>query len=133
MARRNRRAVGVAAIPFPRVNAFLRLIEYARPHRARLASAVAAMIVYGAASAYLAYLIKPILNETLPNGRDIGFIVAAILIAYLIKGIGAYVSDYWMADAGQRVVRDLRNVLFRHILGQSAAFFSTNATGRLIS
>ena len=28
---------------------------------------------------------------------------------------------YLMTDVGQRVVRDIRNRLFRHILGQSAA------------
>jgi hypothetical protein len=32
------------------VNAFLRLIAFARPYRGRLAAAAAAMIVYGAAS-----------------------------------------------------------------------------------
>src|SRR5262249_4657450 len=52
---------------------------------------------------------------------------------YLLKGIGAYLSGYLMADVGQRVVRDLRNVLFTHILGQSAAFFSTRTSGKLIS
>ena len=39
---------------------------------------------------------------------------------YLLKGIGSYVSSYLMADVGQRVVMDLRNALYRHILGQSA-------------
>ena len=34
-------------------------------------------------------------------------------------------SAYLMADVGQRVVRDLRNLLFRHMLDQSASFFST--------
>jgi subfamily B ATP-binding cassette protein MsbA len=38
-----------------------------------------------------------------------------------------------MTDVGQLVVRDLRDVLFRHILGQSAAFFSSQTTGRLMS
>src|SRR5437667_8320776 len=38
-----------------------------------------------------------------------------------------------MADVGQRVVRDLRNALYRHILGQSAGFFAHGATGRLLS
>src|SRR6059036_44766 len=34
---------------------------------------------------------------------------------------------------GQRVVRDLRNGLYRHILNQSAGFFAHGATGRLLS
>ena len=38
-----------------------------------------------------------------------------------------------MTDVGQRVVRDLRNLLFTHILGQSAAFFSLQTSGRLMS
>src|SRR5437899_5506842 len=38
-----------------------------------------------------------------------------------------------MADVGQRVVMDLRNALYRHILGQSAGFFAHGATGRLLS
>jgi len=115
------------------VNPFFRLLEYARPHRARLASAVAAMVLYGAASAAVAALIKPIFDEVLPNRENLGLVSTAIVVVYLVKGLAAYLSAYWMADVGQRVVRDLRNVLFRHILGQSAAFFSASTSGRLIS
>ena len=52
---------------------------------------------------------------------------------YLLKGIGSYVSSYLMADVGQRVVMDLRNALYRHILGQSAGFFAHRTTGQLMS
>ena len=38
-----------------------------------------------------------------------------------------------MTDIGQRVVRDLRDRLFRHILDQSATFFSRRTTGQLMS
>ena len=92
------------------------------------------MVVYGAASAGVAALIQPIFDEVLPTRR------ATRLRDHrrhprslLVKGIGAYLSGYLMTDVGQRVVRDLRNVLFRHILGQSAAFFSRQTTGRLMS
>ena len=112
---------------------FLRLLEYARPHRGRLGWALAAMVVYGAASAGGAYLIQPIFDEVLPRREGLAPIAAAILVVYFVKGIAAYLSGYLMTDVGQRVVRDLRNVLFRHILGQSAAFISVQTTGRLLS
>jgi ATP-binding cassette, subfamily B, bacterial MsbA len=115
------------------VNAFLRLLAFARPHRARLAAAVAAMVLYGAATAAVAFLIQPIFDEVLPNRENLGLYATAVIVVYLVKGIGAYLSGYLMADVGQRVVRDLRNVLFGHMLGQSAAFFSRNSTGKLIS
>jgi len=110
-----------------------RLVKYARPHRARLAGALAAMVLYAAASAALATLIKPIFDSVLPTRQLLVPTIAAILVVYVVKGVGAYLSSYLMADVGQRVVRDLRNALFRHILGQSAAFFSLQTTGRLMS
>ena len=91
------------------------------------------MVVYGAASAGLAALIQPIFDDVLRTQSQIGPVIAGIMVLYLVKGVGAYLSSYLMADAGQRVVRDLRNLLFRHMLDQSAAFFSARTTGRLIS
>jgi subfamily B ATP-binding cassette protein MsbA len=115
------------------VNALYRLLAYARPHRARLAGALAAMVIYAAASATLATLVKPIFDSVLPARERLVSTIVAILLVYAAKGIGAYVSQYLMTDVGQRVVRDLRTVMFRHILGQSAAFFATQTTGRLMS
>ena len=115
------------------MKALSRLFAYARPHRARLAGALAAMLLYAAASAYLITLIDPIFDSVLPARERLASTIIAILVVYLAKGIGAYVSSYLMTDVGQRVVRDLRNVVFRHILGQSAAFFTTQTTGRLMS
>jgi len=110
-----------------------RLFEYATPYRARLGWATLGMVVYAVGSAGLAYLIKPIFDSVLPKQQDVGRIAWAIVGVYLLKGIGSYVSSYLMADVGQRVVTDLRNALYRHILDQSAGFFAHGATGRLLS
>jgi ATP-binding cassette, subfamily B, bacterial MsbA len=115
------------------VTSLYRLQGYARPYRARLAGALIAMAVYGAGTAGVAALIRPIFDEVLPTQRNLLPITSAILAVYFLKGLGAYVSSYLMADVGQRVVHDLRNDLFRHMLGQSAAFFSLQTTGRLMS
>jgi subfamily B ATP-binding cassette protein MsbA len=115
------------------VNAFLRLLEYARPYRGRMLTALAAMLAYGIASAGLAYLIKPIFDDVLPNREQLGWVAMAIVIVYLVKGLGAFVSQYLMTDIGQRVVRDVRDRLFAHVLGQSAGFFARRSTGQLMS
>jgi subfamily B ATP-binding cassette protein MsbA len=91
------------------------------------------MVAYGAASAGITYLIKTIVDDVLVAGEQFGAIAAAVLGLYLVKGLGAYVSSFLMTDVGQKVVRDLRNLLFRNILGQSAGFFATQTTGRLMS
>jgi subfamily B ATP-binding cassette protein MsbA len=115
------------------MNALHRLTDYARPQRVRLAAALLAMAVYGAASGALTILIQPIFDEVLPSGENLVWTTIAILVVYVLKGLGSYLSSYLMADVGQRVVRDVRNDLFRHMLGQSAAFFSLQTTGRLMA
>jgi subfamily B ATP-binding cassette protein MsbA len=91
------------------------------------------MLVYGGASAWLAWLVKPIFDEVLIKQQSLSVVAWAILAAYLLKGIGSYFSSYLMADVGQHVVLDLRNNMFRHTLGQSAAFFKSHSTGQLLS
>src|SRR5262245_35636024 len=95
--------------------------------------AVVGMLIYAVASAGLAALIKPIFDDVLRYQQNLGLIAWAIIVLYVIKGIGSYGSSYLMADVGQRVVKDLRNALFRHMLGQSAGFFVQRTTGQLLS
>src|ERR1044071_7806619 len=106
-----------------------RLLRFSAPYRGRLFLALIAMLLYAGASTGVAYLIKPIIDQVLPGQAGWPFRVWAGLIigAYLIKGVGSYFSTYLMTDVGQRVVRDIRDRLFRHILDQAAAFFSPRA------
>ncbi|PWU25615.1 MAG: lipid A export permease/ATP-binding protein MsbA [Candidatus Rokuibacteriota bacterium] len=133
MARRVRRALGAPEVPLYRVNPLQRLYAYTRPYRLRLALAVVGMVVYAAGSAGLAVIIQPIVDKTLPNKDRLAFMAWGIVGLYLLKGLGSYVSAYLMADVGQRVVMDLRNALYEHILGQSAGFFAQRTTGQLMS
>jgi len=115
------------------VSVLLRLLRYARPYRGRIAWAILATLVYAAASGALAALIKPILDRALPRQIHVALIAWEIIGFYLLKGLGAYFSDYLMSDVGQRVVRDLRNSLHEHMVRQSAAFFARRTTGQLLS
>ena len=112
---------------------FLRLLGFAAPYRARMILALAAMIVYAAGAVLLAKLVMDIFDRALPNPDQVFSVATVLLVAYALKGLGAYASGYLMTDVGQRVVMDLRNRLFRHILDQSAAFFSRRTTGHLMS
>ena len=91
------------------------------------------MVVYATATAAVAYLIRPVIDQVLPYGTGLLQWCAALLLVYLVKGLGAYSSAFVMTDIGQRVVRDLRDQLFRHILDQSATFFSRHTSGQLMS
>jgi subfamily B ATP-binding cassette protein MsbA len=91
------------------------------------------MVVYAIGSAGLAALIKPIFDNVLPNREQLMLVASAIVALNVMKGLGSYASSYLMAWVGQRVVADVRNDLYRHILGQSAGFFAQHTTGQLMS
>jgi subfamily B ATP-binding cassette protein MsbA len=110
-----------------------RLFGFSRPYRARLSLAIVGMVVYAIGSAGLAALIKPIFDQVLPKQQEVSLIAWGVVATFLLKGLGSFGSSYLMADVGQRVVMDIRNALFRHILGQSAGFFAHEDTGRLLS
>src|SRR5687767_115305 len=91
------------------------------------------MVIYAVASALVIYLIRPILDELLPNQQGLRTIAFSLIALYFLKGVGSYFSGYLMEDVGQRVVMDVRDELYGHILGQSASFFGRNAVGQLLS
>ena len=60
--------------------------------------------------------------------------ISLLLIVFtLAKGIAEYLSTYLMARIGQSAVLKLRQDLYNHLLGQSAAFFERHRTNYLVS
>ncbi len=112
---------------------FLRLFAYTRPYRGRLLLSWLATAGYATAGALLVSTVKPIFDEVLIQGINVGRISLAILVLYLVKGICSYFSTTLVAAVGQRAVTDLRNGLYEHILRQSFTFLGRNTTGSLMS
>ena len=115
------------------MNPFLRLLRFSRPYRWRLVAAFAWMILYALGAAGLARLIQNVFDEVLRNGQHLLLVAVGMMAAGLAKGLGGYFSAYLMSDVGQRVVKDVRNNLFGHMLSQSAAFFARRSSGQLTS
>lgn len=116
-----------------RVKDFLRLLEHARPYRGRLAMAMVALTVYAASQATFMYVIQEIIKVVMETGSGLRMVMAEILVLSVIRGLSGYASAVVMTDVGQRVVRDLRERFFGHIVKQSATFFSRRSSGELIS
>jgi subfamily B ATP-binding cassette protein MsbA len=115
------------------VSPLFRLFAYSKPYRGRFVLAAAAMLAYGAGSAWQTLLVRRVVDDVLGRQAELVAVGTAIIVSYLIRGAGSYFSGVLMADVGQRVVLDLRNQMFRHTLGQSAAFFKSHSSGQLLS
>ncbi|MCK5242912.1 lipid A export permease/ATP-binding protein MsbA [bacterium] len=118
---------------------YLRLLIYAKPYVGRI---VAAMICLGLTAALTAigmYLIKPVLDNVFGNSDQaqalfyLHLVPAAIILTYLFKGLFTYGQDYLINNIGNRIVMDIRNQLYAHLLQQELAFFHGQRSGLLIS
>lgn len=56
-----------------------------------------------------------------------------IFLTFLLKNLSAVAEFYWVSYVEQRVIKDLREEVYEHILWQPLAFFEKHRTGQLIS
>jgi subfamily B ATP-binding cassette protein MsbA len=112
---------------------FQRLFAYTRPYRGRLFLSWLTTAGYAAAGALILKQVKPVFDEALVKGVNVGPLAATILALYLVKGLCSYFSTTLVAAAGQGAVTDLRNALYEHILKQSFSFLGRRTTGSLMS
>ena len=60
-------------------------------------------------------------------------VMAALLLAYLLKGIFYFTVTYWSHLLGVRIEADIRSALFSHMQDLSFSFYDKNRTGPLMS
>ena len=93
------------------------------------------MVLAAGATAALAYLMEPVLDEIfLEKDRTLLVVVPVAVIAItLVRGVATYGQGVLMAFVGQRVIADLQSRVFAHILRFDLAFFQDTASGKLVS
>ena len=109
--------------------------DHVRPHLGRLLLAGLLMAIAAGATAALAYLMEPVLDEIfLEKDRTLLIVVPVlVLVITLIRGAATYGQAVLMAFVGQRVIADLQSRVFAHILRFDLAFFQDTASGGLVS
>ncbi len=114
---------------------FKRLLKLARPHLVKFILAMICMLIVGALTSSVAFLVKPALDDVFikKNSLMLKWIPLAVIALYLLKGICTYLQTILMSYIGQRVIADLRNSLYQQIQKQSLAFFTQHPTGLLMS
>jgi ATP-binding cassette, subfamily B, bacterial MsbA len=114
---------------------YRRLLGFLRPYYGRLTVAMLCMIVLAACTAALAWALKPALDGALSGkSREMIYLIPALVIGlYVIKGIAYYGQAYLMAFVGQRVIFDVRNLLYTRLTEQSLGFFAHRKTGEMLA
>src|SRR3989338_6281183 len=142
----------------PLMSTYFRLLRYLRPHLGVLTLAMGCMAVSSLLNGVQLGAIFPladriITNKAIPTpawlpGWLAGIVnwlnaiepvslltmfAVAIPILFFLKGLFEFWQTFYMSDASQRVIRDLRQALFNHYVGLSLDHHHKSSTGTTMS
>ena len=88
------------------MDTYRRLLRYVHPYRLQFFYAILGMIGYGITETAFAALMKPMLDGGFvkQDPRSIVLVPVAIILIFVIRGIAGFVSTYYMAWIGWRVI-----------------------------
>jgi subfamily B ATP-binding cassette protein MsbA len=117
------------------VTIYRRMLAYVKPYIPKMMLAVMFMVAVSGLQGAIAFLVKPALDDLFINKdtRQLTWIPLVVLSVYLLKGLCDFSQNYLMNGVGQRVIRDIREHLYRHMQSLSLAFYMRNPTGVLMS
>lgn len=108
---------------------------YMRPHMRNFVVAMLFMAVGAAMTGAMAKLMEPIIDQVFKQGSmtQLFQVAAAILVVFALRGGATYSHSVIMNRIGQRIVTNVQQNLYRHLLSSDLAFFHAHASGSLIS
>lgn len=114
---------------------YRRLLRYSLPYKRAFALALVGMLITSLTEPGFAALMKPMLDRGFVE-RDpasLRFVPLLLVGLFVLRGISAFVSDYFMSWVGRKVIFDMRRDLFQHLLSLPTAFYEGQSSGVLIA
>jgi subfamily B ATP-binding cassette protein MsbA len=114
---------------------YVRLLGYARPHWAMFLVGVVGMVLYAAVDTGFAVLVKKFLDGAFVerDPRMLVYVPAGIIVLFLVRGVGDYLSVYAPGWVGRQVIKAIRRDVFAHYLQLPVSYFDRNGVAQLLS
>nr|WP_284709274.1 lipid A export permease/ATP-binding protein MsbA [Marinobacter sediminum] len=110
------------------------MLAYVKPFWLAFSLAVVGNVIYAGASTGMAaameYVIAAIENPTDKNRLLLTLVIVGV---FAFRGLGTFMSQYFINYVGRQVINALRNNVFDRLLTLPSRYFDDNASGRLVS
>ncbi|MGH2460762.1 MAG: ABC transporter transmembrane domain-containing protein, partial [Chloroflexota bacterium] len=113
----------------------LRLFQFVRPYWWLTAADIVLIIALSTFRLGPAWFIKLAIDQAVPqrNLHLLALFVFGLVVSSLLTNAFTAIESYLEQYVGQRVIFDLRNVLYSHLQSKSMSFYDRNQTGQLMS
>jgi subfamily B ATP-binding cassette protein MsbA len=108
---------------------------YLGKHLGSFITASLFMAVAAGTNGLFTWMLEPVVNGIFSHkGTPYLFgVTLAIIGTFVTRGITTYFHTVIMNQTGQRIVTDVQQAMFAHLLTADLAFFHSNASGKLLS
>ncbi len=119
----------------PKIQPLLRLLPLLRPYRARVALALIALLLASAATLIIPIAAGRVVDHgfSAQNAALINQYFAFMFVVVALLAVGSAMRFYYVMWLGERVVADIRDALFKHLMELTPSFFETQKTGDVVS
>jgi ATP-binding cassette subfamily B protein len=113
----------------------LRLTPFLRPYRRQMLFALVALLAAAGATLAVPVAVRRIIDNgfTAENALLIDTYFLAMLAVVVVLAVGSALRFYFVMWIGERVVADIRDAIFSHLLSLSPGFFETQRSGEVLS
>ena len=115
------------------------LFPFLRPYRGRIALAFVFLVLAAVATLAFPLALRSLIDGGLIKSGQGDQVMAlrehfAVLFGVAVAlGLFSAARFYMVSWLGERITADLRNAVYKHVLGQSPEFFETTQTGEVLS
>jgi subfamily B ATP-binding cassette protein MsbA len=134
-SRKDKAALERAALDAGALQTYVRLLAYARPHWPMFLLGVLGMVMYASVDTGFAILTKKFLDGAfvVHDPRMLYYVPVGIVVLFLVRGVGDYLSVYAPGWVGRQVIKSIRHDVFARYLQLPVSFFDRNGVAPLLS
>ncbi len=113
----------------------LRLTPFLTRYQGRMVLALLALLVAAGATLVVPIAVRRVIDNgfTAANAALVNQYFLGMLLVVVLLALGSAVRFYYVMWIGERVVADVRDALFSHLLKLSPGFFETQRSGEVVS
>ncbi|MDH5201740.1 MAG: ABC transporter ATP-binding protein/permease [Nitrospirota bacterium] len=117
------------------MEALKRIIKLVQPYWGRVVLAGILSLIISGINGGLAWLVKPALDGIFFEKNETLLIIMplAVLVLFLLRGSFFFCQSYLMRSIGAKIVRDMRNRLFGHLMYLPVGYYKKESTGSTLS
>ncbi|PID49115.1 MAG: lipid A export permease/ATP-binding protein MsbA [Proteobacteria bacterium] len=114
---------------------YRRLVAYSIHYWPYLLFAVGALAVSALTQPLFAWIMGPLLDRAImqQDPEVIHWLPLGILGIFLLRGVTSFSAGYFMGRVGRKVVQQVRNELFHHLLHLPVNYFQQHSSGKLLA